>query len=167
MKKHGHTSSGTSSLALLRDFGKDDSRRAAAIAALTPIATTARAPNPTRGCTGAGRPRERRRSRSADRRFQFRVGGYFSDPPDDMTFPGRYPYDDSSIVACAHALARLGDRRGLKHPKADVRLAAAQAFRDSPDPEVRKMLEGLAGELEPQIDKLRVSGDLTKPRNRG
>jgi HEAT repeat protein len=61
-------------------------------------------------------------------------------------------------------LARLGDRRGLKHPKADVRLAAAQAFRDTPDPELRTMLEGLARELEPQVEKLRISGDLTKPR---
>jgi hypothetical protein len=38
---------------------------------------------------------------------------------------------------------------------------------DTPDDDARKVLEGLAGELEPQVEKLRVSGDLTKPRKPG
>jgi len=156
-----------SSLALLRDFGKEKGRRAAAIAAITPIATTARRRVRLAAALalvdlGSAAGRE-----ALIRGFNSDSGAISSDPPDDMTFPGRYPYDDSSITACAHALARLGDRRGLKHPKADVRLAAAQAFRDTPDPEVRTMLEGLARELEPQVEKLRIDGDLTKPRSRG
>ena len=99
--------------------------------------------------------------------FESDSGPVSSDPSDRMTFPGRYPYDQSSITACAHALARLGDRRGLTHPKTDVRLATAEALKDKPDPELRKMLQDLAIQLEPQVEKLRNSGDLTKPRRPG
>jgi hypothetical protein len=156
-----------SSVALLRDLGKEEGRRDAAIAALTPIATTARPRIRLAAAlalvdlgSAAGRA-------ALIAGFESESGAISSDPADDMTFPGRYPYDDSSIAACSHALARLGDRRGLTHPRADVRLAAAQAFRDTPDAEVKKVLEALAGELEPQVEKLRVAGDLTKPRGAG
>ena len=156
-----------SSLALLRDFGKKEGRQTAAIAALTPIARTARRRVRLAAALalvdlGSAAGRE-----ALITGFNSDSGEISSDPPDDMTFPGRYPFDNSSLTACAHALARLGDRRGLKHPKAEVRLAAAQAFWDAPDPEVRTMLEGLARELEPQVEKLRISGSLTKPRSRG
>ena len=156
-----------SSLALLRDFGKEKGRRAAAIAALTPIATTARRRIRLAAALGLVDLGSAAGREALIRGFNFESGAISSDPPDDMTFPGRYPYDDSSITACSHALARLGDRRGLRHPRADVRLAAAQAFMDTPDDDARKVLEGLAGELEPQVEKLRVSGDLTKPRKPG
>jgi hypothetical protein len=84
-----------------------------------------------------------------------------------MTFPGRYPYDESSVTASAHALARLGDLRGLKHPKADVRLATAEAIGDKPNAELEKMLQGLVVELQPKVDELRTSGALAKPRAPG
>ena len=156
-----------SSLALLRDFGKQDGRREATVAALTPIATTARRRIRLTAALalvdlGSAAGRE-----ALIAGFNVESGAISSDPADDMTFPGRYPYDDSSITACAHALARLGDRRGLKHPRADVRLAAAQAFRDIRDPELRMVLEGLAGELEPQVEKLWVNGELAEPRKPG
>ena len=156
-----------SSLALLRDFGKQEGRREAAVAALTPIATTAR---PRIRLTAALALVDLGSSAGREALiagFNVESGAISSDPADDMTFPGRYPYDDSSITACAHALARLGDRRGLKHPRVDVRLAAAQALRDIRDPELRMVLEGLAGELEPQVEKLRVSGELAAPRKPG
>ena len=156
-----------SSVALLRDFGKEERRRHAAVTALTRIATTARPRIQLAAAlalvdlgSGAGRA-------ALIGGFNSESGPISSDPADEMTFPGRYPYDDSSITACSHALARLGDRRGLKHPKADVRLVAAQAFRDTPDAEVQRVLEALAGELEPQVEKLGAAGGLTKPRGAG
>ena len=48
-----------------------------------------------------------------------------------------------------------------------MRFAAAQAFRDTRDPELRKVLEGLARQLEPQVEKLWVNGELAEPRKPG
>jgi HEAT repeat protein len=155
------------SLALLRDLGKDEKRRKSVVAALTPLAQTAR-PAIRLAAALALVDLESDAGRGAlIRGFESDSGPISSDPPDQMTLPGRYPYDESSTTACAHALARLGDRRGLKHPKADVRLAAAEALKDKPDPELRKMLEDLSAALQPQVEKLRSSGDLAKARRPG
>lgn len=155
------------SLAFLRSLGKDAARRKDVVAALTPIARTARPKIRLAAALalvdlGSDAGREALVSG-----FESDSGAISSDPPDSMTFPGRYPYDESSITACAHALARLGDRRGLKHPKPDVRLAAAEALIGKADPELQKVLKDLAEELEPQVEKLRSSGELTKPRRPG
>ncbi|HKB72536.1 MAG TPA: HEAT repeat domain-containing protein, partial [Thermoanaerobaculia bacterium] len=156
------------SLALLRDLGKKDAtRRRDVVAALTPVAQTARpAVRLAAGLAlvdlGSDAGRE-----ALIRGFESESGPISSDPSDQMTFPGRYPYDESSITACAHALARLGDRRGLRHPNSDVRLAAAEALTGKSDPDVRKMLEDLAKELEPDVDKLMKKGELTAPRSPG
>lgn len=155
------------SLALLRDFGKASHRRAKVVAALAPIAKIAR-PRIRLAVALALVDLGSAAGRTAlIAGFNSESGPVSSDPPDDMTFPGRYPYDESSITASAHALARLGDRRGLKHPKAEVRLAAAEAFRDAPDPELTKVLETLATELEPEIETLKAKGELTKRRDGG
>ena len=109
-ERRGHrpTRAPVSSLALLRDFGKQDGRREATVAALTPIATTARRRIRLTAALalvdlGSAAGRE-----ALIAGFNVESGAISSDPADDMTFPGRYPYDDSSITACAHALARLG-----------------------------------------------------------
>jgi len=155
------------SLALLRDLGKDEKRRKGVVLLLTPVAQTAR-PAIRLAAALALVDLESDAGRDAlIHGFESDSGPISSDPPDQMTFPGRYPYDESSITACAHALARLGDRRGLKHPKVDVRLAAAEALKDKPDPELRKMLEGLSKELQPEVEKLRSSGELAKARRPG
>ena len=153
------------SLALLRDFGKDERRRPQVIAALTPLARTARRRIRLAAALalvdlGSDAGRE-----ALIDGFNSDLGEVSSDPPDDMTFPGRYPYDDSSITACAHALARLGDRRGLQHAKPEVRLAAAEAFGDKADADVRAAIEKLAKELDPQVEALAANGELTKARN--
>jgi hypothetical protein len=155
------------SLALLRDLGRDEKRRESAVAALTPVAQTAR---PTIRLAAALALVDLGSSAGKEaliRGLQSESGAISSDPPDTMTFPGRYPYDDSSTTACAHALARLGDRRGLKHPKVEVRLAAADALQDRPDPDLRKALETLSAELQPQVEKLRSTGELARPRRPG
>jgi HEAT repeat protein len=155
------------SLALLRDFGKDERRRNRVVEALTPVSRTAR-PRVRLAAAlalvdlGSDAGREALISG-----FESESGPVSSDPPDQMTFPGRYPFDESSITACAHALARLGDHRGLKHPKQDVRLAAAEALEDKPDAELRKTLAELAQELEPQVASLKARGELAKPRSPG
>jgi HEAT repeat protein len=155
------------SLALLRDLGKDQKRRKSAVAALTPVAQTAR---PAIRLAAALALVDLESDAGKDallRGFESDSGSISSDPPDQMTFPGRYPYDESSITASAHALARLGDRRGLKHPKPDVRLAAAEALKDKPEPDVRAMLEGLSKELQPKVEKLQSNGELAKVRRPG
>ena len=155
------------SLALLRDLGEDEKRRKSVVAAITPVAQTAR---PAIRLAAALALVDLESDAGKDaliRGFETDSGPVSGDPPDQMTFPGRYPYDQSSTTACAHALARLGDRRGLKHSKVDVRLAAAEALKDKPDPELRKMLEGLSTELQPQVEKLRSGGELVKARRPG
>ena len=165
------------SLALLRDFGKENRegkdaaigarRRAEVVAALTPVATTARARVRLAAAlaladldSAAGRD-------ALIAGLNSDSGPVSSDPPSDMTYPGRYRFDDSSETACAYALARLGDRRGLKHTKPQVRLAAAEALRNKPDAELTAALEQLAREQEPQVEQLRAKGELTKPRGPG
>ncbi len=155
------------SVALLRDLGRDERYRKDVVAALEPVVRTAR---------------ERIRLASAlalvdlgsDAGRAALISGFGSDservstdPPDQAFFPGRYPYDDSTAKACAHALARLGDRRGLGHPKPEVRLAAAEALTDRADPELRRMLEDLARHLEAEVARQRSRGELTKPRKPG
>ena len=155
------------SLARLRDLGKDEVRRVEVIEALKPVVKTAR--QPVRLATAlalvdlgndAGRD-------ALIKGFESESGPISSDPSDKMTYPGRYPYDESSITACAHALARLGDRRGLNHPKPEVRLAAAVALVDRPDADLQGALKSLATELEPRAEALRASGELTKLRRTG
>jgi HEAT repeat protein len=155
------------SLAMLRDLGRDEKRRQMVVAALVPIAQSARPPIRLAAAlalvdlgSDAGRA-------ALVQGFESESGPISSDPPDTMTFPGRYPYDDSSVTACAHALARLGDRRGLAHAKAEVRLAAAEALKDAPDPDLRTALEGLAASLEAEVDQLRADGKLSEPRRPG
>lgn len=155
------------SLALLRDLGEDETRRSSVIAALTPVAKTARAPIRLAAALALVDLRSDVGKDTLIRGFEKDSGPISSDPPDQMTFPGRYPYDGSSTTACAHALARLGDRRGLHDPKPEVRLAVAEALKDKPDPELRKMLEGLSAELLPQVEKLKSSGELAKARHPG
>ncbi len=155
------------SLTRLRDFGKRDSGRSEVAKALTPIAQTGRPP--IRLATAlalvdlgsdAGR-------NALIRGFETESGPISSDPPDTMTFPGRYPYDQSSVLACAHALARLGDRRGLRHMLPDVRLAAASALVEKPDAELKMALQALVAEILPDVEKLRTSGELAKTRRPG
>jgi HEAT repeats len=155
------------SLALLRDLGKDAKWRKAVVAAVTPIAQTARLPIRLAAALALVDLQSDAGREALIRGFDSETGPISGDPSDQMTFPGRYPYDDSSSTACAHALARLGDRRGLKDPKPAVRLAAAEALTDRADPDLRKVLEDLARETEPQVEKLRASGDLAKPRSAG
>jgi HEAT repeat protein len=155
------------SLALLRDLGQGEKRRESVVAALTPLAQTAR---PAVRLAAALALVDLNSDAGQDaliRGFESDSGPISSDPPDQMTFPGRYPYDESSVTACAHALARLGDRRGLKHPKAEVRLAAAEALKDEADPELRKMLQDLSVQLQPEVEELRSSGELAKARRAG
>jgi HEAT repeat protein len=155
------------SLALLRDFGKDAARTKAVVAALTPVARTAK---PTIRLAAAlalvdlGSDAGRA---ALVEGFEKDSGQVSSEPPDPTIFPGRYPYDGSSVTACAHALARLGDRRGLKHSRVDVRLATAEALTAKADGELRAVLDALSKELQPNVDKLRAGGELTKPRHRG
>src|SRR5262249_17004963 len=146
------------SLALLRDFGKDQSRRPQVIAALTPLARTARQRVRLAAAlalvdlgSDAGRD-------ALIDGFTSDLADVSSDPPDQMTFPGRSPYDESSVTACAHALARLGDRRGLQHAKPEVRLAAAEAFKDTGDADANAAVATLAKELDPQVDALAAKG---------
>jgi HEAT repeat protein len=155
------------SLALLRDFGKDEARKQSVVTALTPIAQRARPP--VRLATAlalvdlgsdAGRA-------ALVEGLENDTGPISADPPDGMTFPGRYPYDGASTTACAHALARLGDYRGLHHASAEVRLAAAEALKGPAAPEIRKAVEVVAKELQPQVDRLRATGELAKIRRPG
>ncbi len=155
------------SLGLLRDFGKDPKRRESVVAALAPLARTAR---PAIRLAAALALADLGSDAGRDalvRGFEMETGPVSKDPPDQMLFPGYYPYDGSSTTACAHALARIGDRRGLKHPRADVRLATAEALQDEADPELHKVLQDLAAELQPQVDKLLAGGELAKPRPAG
>lgn len=155
------------SLALLRDVGADARRRESVVAALTPLVQTAR---PAVRLAAALALVDLKSDAGRDvliRGFESDSGPVSSDTADQMTFPGRYPYDGSSTTACAHALARLGDRRGLRHAQADVRLAAAEALEDRPDPEFRRMLQGLSAEVQPKVDKLRSSGELARARQPG
>jgi HEAT repeat protein len=155
------------SLALLRDFGRNETHRPAAVAALTPLAKTAR-PHVRLAVAlalvdlGSDAGHE-----TLVRRYETEFGQVGSDLSDSVMYPGRYPYDDSSVTSCAHALARLGDRRGLKHAEPKVRLAAAEAFENTMDDEVREVLVAMAAELEPAMESLRSSGELAQPRNRG
>jgi HEAT repeat protein len=155
------------SLALLRDVGKDEKRRKAVVAALTPLAATGR-PQVRLAVAlalvdlGSDVGRE-----TLLKGFEKDSGEVSSDTDDQMTFPGRYPYDSSSVTASAHALARLGDPRGLNHPQPEVRMATAEALRDHLTPEARGVLLHLAKDDEREIQKLRASGELTKPRGPG
>lgn len=72
-----------------------------------------------------------------------------ADPDGGMAFPDRFPFDCSVPAAAAHALARLGDRRGLKHPNQNVRLAAADALVNRPDDELKRVLTEIAAAAEP------------------
>lgn len=155
------------SLALLRDLGREETMRDRVVAALTPVAQTSRPVVRLAAALalvdlGSDAGRE-----ALVRGYESDSGPVSSDPPSRMTFPGRYPYDDSSTTACAHALARLGDRRGLSHPEVDVRLAAAEALRDHPDAELRSALAALSEELQPEVEKLRSGGKLAAPRSPG
>jgi hypothetical protein len=89
------------------------------------------------------------------------------DPDGGLSFPGRFAFDGSAPAAAAHALARLGDRRGLKHKDEDVRLAAAAALVDKPDEELKQVLIEIAEAAEPEIARQRASGELTAPRKPG
>jgi len=155
------------SVALLRDLGRDERYRLDVVTALEPVERTARERIRLAAALalvdlGSDAGRE-----ALIRGFESGSGPVSSDPPDPAIFPGRYPYDDSTPKACAHALARLGDRRGIGHPKPEVRLAAADALTSAPDPELRETLEQLARRLEPEVAKLRSRGELTKPRRPG
>ena len=155
------------SLALLRDLGKNEQNRKDVVAALTPISRTARPRVRLAAALALADLGSEAGKDALIRGFNEESGEVSSDPPDQMTFPGRYPYDGSSITAGAHALARLGDRRGLRHSKVEVRLATAEALKDQPDLELRKTLERLARDLEPTVQALKASGDLAKPRRPG
>jgi HEAT repeat protein len=155
------------SLALLRDLGEDEKRRESVVAALTPLAQTGRLKVRLAAALALVDLKSDAGKEALIQGFASDSGPISSDPPDQMTFPGRYPYDESSITACAHALARLGDRRGLKHPKVEVRLAAAEALKDTADAELRTILQDLSVQLQPEVEKLRSSGELAKARRAG
>jgi hypothetical protein len=152
------------SLGLLRDFGKDPKRRASVVAALAPVAQTAR---PAIRMAAALALVDLGSDAGRDALlpgFESESGPVSGDPADPMLFPGFYPHDGSSTTACAHALARLGDRRGLRHRRADVRLATAEALEGEKDPELRQVLQDLCAGLQPQVDKLGADGELKKAR---
>jgi HEAT repeat protein len=84
-----------------------------------------------------------------------------------LTFPGRFAFDGSAPAAAAHALARVGDRRGLKHTDENVRLAAADALVEKPDEELKQVLTELAEAAEAEVVRQRASGELTASRKPG
>src|SRR5260221_7789643 len=95
------------SLALLRDLGYNQKRRKIVVASLTPTAQTELSAITLTSALalvdlGSDAGRE-----ALIRGFETDSGAVSSDPPDQMTFPNRYPYDESSMTASAHALARL------------------------------------------------------------
>jgi HEAT repeat protein len=155
------------SLAMLRDLGLQENHRKAVLAALTPMARSSR-PRVRLAAAlalvdlGSDAGRE-----ALINGYEKESGNVSEDPPDKMTFPGRYPYDESSMTACGYALARLGDHRGLKNSKVEVRLATAEALKDSGDPEVVNSLREVIPSLDQQVEKLRVRGDLSKQREHG
>jgi HEAT repeat protein len=155
------------SLAMLRDLGLQENHRKAVLAALTPVARSSR-PRVRLAAAlalvdlGSDAGRE-----ALINGYEKESGNVSEDPLDKMTFPGRYPYDESSMTACGYALARLGDHRGLKNSKVEVRLATAEALKDSGDPEVVNSLREVIPSLDQQVEKLRVSGDLSKQREHG
>ena len=155
------------SLALLRDVGKDEKRRKAVVAALTPLAATGRpqvrlAVSLALVDLGSDAGRE-----TLLKGFETDSGEVSRDTDDQMTFPGRYPYDSSSVTASAHALARLGDLRGLNHPQPEVRMATAEALKDHVTPEANRALLRLAHDDEPEIQRLTAKGELNKLRSPG
>jgi len=89
------------------------------------------------------------------------------DPDGGLTFPGRFAFDGSTPAAAAHALARVGDRRGLKHSDENVRLAAADALVEKPDEELKQVLTELAEAAQAEVVRKRTSGELTAPRKPG
>jgi len=155
------------SLALLRDLGRDERYKHAVIDALTPVARQARPKIRLAAAlalvdlgSDAGR-------NALIEGYQSESGEVSSEPPDPMTLPGRYPYDRSSVTACAHALARLNDRRGLGNPNPEVKLAAAAALADRPDDELCSTLRALALQLQPSVEKLAADGVLSRAREPG
>jgi hypothetical protein len=94
-------------------------------------------------------------------------GQVLQDPDSGLMFPGRFPHGESAPAAAAHALGRLGDRQGLAAKDIDVRLAAAEALVGSPDASLRSAVESIAQAEEPEIDRLRKSGELAAPRKPG
>jgi len=155
------------SISLLRDLGRDERYRARVLAALEPVARME--PQPRRLAAAlalvdlgsdAGRD-------ALIRGFEVDSGPVSSDSSDGVTFPGHYPHDESSVTACAHALARLGDRRGLGHAKPAVRLAAAEALAARPDTHLRRTVEEIARRHDAKVRKLKSAGGLTRPRRAG
>jgi hypothetical protein len=155
------------SLALLRDLGKDERRRKPVVAALTPLATTGRLQVRLAVSLALVDLGSDAGGEALIRGFEKDSGDVSSDIDDRMTFPGRYPYDSSSVTASAHALARLGDLRGLSHPQPEVRMATVEAMRDHVTPEAKKELLRVATDDERQIHRLIASGELSKPRRPG
>lgn len=155
------------SLAMLRDFGKQASHRKEVVAALAPVARSAR-PKVRLAVALALVDLDSDAGREALLQgYATDSGAVSSDPPDTMTFPRRYPFDESSVTACSYALARLGDHRGLKNSKPEVRLAAAEALKDSRDPELAQALREMMGNLDAEVQKLDTSGELSKQREEG
>lgn len=155
------------SLAMLRDLGKQEKYMKDVLTAITPVSQASRDRIRLAAALALADLGSDAGKQALIHGYEVDSGEVSGDPPDDMTFPGRYMHDESSVTACAYALARLGDHRGLKHKKPEVRLAAADALKDSGDPEVLQTLKQLANELEPELEKAKTSGELSKPRDPG
>ena len=155
------------SLTLLSQLGEDPLHKAAVIAALTPLASDTRPKvRLAVALTLAELGSDAGRAGLVDG-YEHDSGEVSKDPPDLMTFPGRFRFDNSSTTACAYALALLGDRRGLGHAKPEVRLAAATALADHPDEPLRTALREVAKGLEPKVAEAEAKGELTKARAPG
>jgi HEAT repeat protein len=155
------------SLALLQVLGEKPVYRDAVVSALKPL---------------VGDPRERVRlcaalvlarlgdasgKRVLERALSADTVALNKDPESQLMLPGRLEYDDNSVVAAAYGLGLLGDRSGLRLESMEARLAAAEGLAAHPDDAFRKDLQGMAAQLDKEVEKLSSSGQLGKTRDKG
>lgn len=88
-----------------------------------------------------------------------------ADADSAMTFYGRFQYDDSTVMASAYALGKLGDRQGLDNDNLDIQIITADGLIENGNYDVKEHLENILVNLNKEVDQLKDSGVVDRMRD--
>ncbi len=88
-----------------------------------------------------------------------------ADTDSPMTFYGHFQYDDSTVMASAYALGKLGDRQGLDNDNVDIQIVTADGLIENGNYDVKEHLEKMLINLNKEVAQLKASGVFDRMRD--
>lgn len=152
------------SLALLRNLGRDEKHRSKVVAAIQPFLKHERPAIPFVTALALADLGDGSGKDLLIREMGTKARDVSEDSGSDMTYFGRFQYDDSSVLASAYALGRIGDRSGLENDDVKVQLVTADGLTQHGDQDLQSVLEEIATDLDQEVSTLQESGALSRMR---